>query len=334
MIRVRAASRLHFGLLSLSWADPAGWRPLPPRYFGGVGLMVEHPGIELAVRGADNWSAQGPGAERALAFGRRVCQSLNVDQAFAFDVERCPPEHVGLGTGTQLGLAVARALALATGHAQLTAKQLAEACDRGKRSALGIHGFEQGGLLVDGGKNVGVRIAPLVCRCEFPADWSLLLIVPKGLTGTHGSLEQDAFDALRDRAAGLRDTETLCRLVLLGLLPALVERDLDQFSRALHEFNRRVGELFRSWQGGIYSHPKVAAIIKWLRTHAVVEGAGQSSWGPSIFAVKHRDEWNEPGWEWHDVMDGLQRDFGLGTDEMIITRAANHGAISEQTDEP
>ena len=30
---------------------------------------------------------------------------MGIENAFKIDIERCPPEHVGLGTGTQLGLA-------------------------------------------------------------------------------------------------------------------------------------------------------------------------------------------------------------------------------------
>ena len=52
-----------------------------------------------------------------------------------------------------------------------------------------------------------------------------------------------------------------CRLVLLGMLPALVERDFDSFGEALYDFNRRVGEMFRPWQGDLYAHPRVSAVF-------------------------------------------------------------------------
>jgi beta-ribofuranosylaminobenzene 5'-phosphate synthase len=319
MIRVQAASRLHFGLLSLDAADPSLWLPLPPRYFGGVGLMIEDPGIELTVAPASAWSAAGPCAERALGFAQAFCHYLSIDKFFRIEIQRCPPQHVGLGTGTQLGLAVAQALAAATGHDDMNATRLAECVGRGKRSALGIHGFNQGGLLVDGGKNLGIRIAPLLCRHVFPEDWAIVLVIPKGLEGPHGAREQDAFAHL-GREIALRHTEGLCRVVLMGLLPALVERDLDAFGAALHEFNCRVGEMFRPWQGAVYSHPQVAAIVRYLRQSGL-QGVGQSSWGPTVFAVVPRSR-VESG----DLRDLLGR-AGLGHDEVFETRAANHGAI-------
>ena len=109
MIRVEAPSRLHFGLFALPreefWPNRQGEARVPARRFGGVGLMVEAPGVAVSVRPATEWSAEGLLAERALEYARRVTQSPH-----HIHVERCAAHHAGLGTGTQLGLAVARAL--------------------------------------------------------------------------------------------------------------------------------------------------------------------------------------------------------------------------------
>ncbi len=119
MIRVRTPSRLHFGLLSLAGEEPGlnalGQRALPARLYGGAGLMVEEPGIELTVTPADCWSARGPLAERALGYAGRFAQTLPVGavRPCHLDMVRASPEHTGLGTGTQLGLAVARGLTAA-----------------------------------------------------------------------------------------------------------------------------------------------------------------------------------------------------------------------------
>src|SRR5204863_491492 len=76
---VHAGSRLHFGLLSLgreeAWPDRTGAATVPARRFGGVGLMVEAPGLLLHARPAAAWSAEGPLADRALAFARRLLQA-------------------------------------------------------------------------------------------------------------------------------------------------------------------------------------------------------------------------------------------------------------------
>ena len=306
MIRVRAPSRLHFGMLSLP-ADEGS-----ARHFGGVGLMVQEPGVVLAVEPSDTWSAEGALAERALGFAKQFSQSLPTQNRFQLHIERCAPEHAGLGTGTQLGLAVAKAVALEC-RQDIDALELARRVGRGKRSALGIHGFARGGFLVEGGKGPNSDIAPLLARTDFPEDWKIILVLPHGESGCHGGVEEQAFLNLR---SGPRDV--LCRLVLLGMLPALLEVDLPALGEALYEFNRRVGEMFRPIQGGIYAHPRSAAIVEFVRGKKIA-GVGQSSWGPAIFAVVERDRADS-------LAGSLREQFGFSTDEVLVTRACNIGA--------
>src|SRR5580700_2476622 len=153
MIEVRAPSRLHFGLLNPAsvgaWKNVDGEPALDSRLFGGIGLMVEEPGLRLRIESADNWSAHGPVADRALDFARRFAASLppGVVTPRSIVIEQGPPEHCGLGTGTQLGLAIAKALALACGRPKWNSIELARRVGRGGRSAVGIHGFDRGGLI-------------------------------------------------------------------------------------------------------------------------------------------------------------------------------------------
>src|SRR5262249_15266403 len=159
---------------------------VPARQFGGAGLMVEQPGLCLAVRPAAEWSAAGPLAERALDFARRFAGALPPATLPPqhIVVEASPPEHMGLGTGTQLGMAVARALAEAAGLA-LDGPELARRVGRGARSGLGVHGFTHGGFLVDGGKRAADGVAPLVARLAFPEEWRVVVVLPPWGRGRH-----------------------------------------------------------------------------------------------------------------------------------------------------
>ncbi|HEY1381871.1 MAG TPA: hypothetical protein VGF55_34040, partial [Gemmataceae bacterium] len=276
MTTVITGSRLHFGLL----------RPPPvggSRGFGGCGLMVEAPAVRVAVEPAAAWSATGPAADRALAVARRVAGD---DRPHRVTVEACPPEHVGLGVGTQLSLAVARAvLQLAPGESP-GANYLARLAGRGGRSGVGVHGFDRGGFVVDGGKRAGEAVAPLVAHAEFPAEWRVVLFTPPSPADWHGDRERAAFAALAARPASGYPAadDALCQLVLLGMLPALAGRDLAAFGEALFEYNVRAGEPFRAAQGGTYATAATADLVGWLRGEGVL-GAGQSSWGPTAFAV-------------------------------------------------
>lgn len=316
MIQIAAGSRLHFGLLALATTHTPS-----ARRFGGAGLMIKAPGLVVRARPAATWTATGPCAARALAFGRRFIEASATEksQAFAIDVERCPAEHLGLGTGTQLGLSVARALARCNGW-ELPVVELARRIGRGERSGIGIHGFEQGGFLVDGGRGEG-PIAPLIARHPFPEEWHILLVAPKDQEGAHGQRERDAFAHMTNLDEGDRNAP-LCRILLLGMLPALVEHDLAAFGEALCEFNRRVGEMFAPWQGGVYANPQTASVIEWLRGRGI-KGVGQSSWGPAAFAIGEQDRLGA-------MRSALLGQYHLDESEVVLTTAENAGAVIQQ----
>jgi beta-ribofuranosylaminobenzene 5'-phosphate synthase len=331
MIRIRAGSRLHFGLLNVvppgsPWPNLHGEPLFPARAFGGIGLMIEDPALELHLAPAAQWSANGPLAERALNLAQGFATSVQSHSPSPFcpcDIRlvQAPPEHVGLGTGTQLAMAIVHGLArLWRLHLDLPA--LAQAAGRGQRSALGTHGFVHGGLLVEPGKLPSEIVSPLVARLEFPEPWRIVVAIPHCPAGLHGPLEAQAFAALAEQQNESAHTEVLCRLVLLGLLPALVARDCAPFGEALYDFNQRVGAAFAAVQGGLYSCKETAAVIAFLRAEGI-KGVGQSSWGPAAFAVLP-----DPSQAEHTVRR-LSDHFGPSFGQFSVTQAANHGAAVE-----
>jgi beta-ribofuranosylaminobenzene 5'-phosphate synthase len=323
MIQIQAYSRLHFGFL-----NPNGAATPAFRCFGGVGLMITQPNLSLRIEPAAAWSAEGPEAERALAFARRFAAASCEDEHLTdlppqrLGIERLMPAHAGLGSGSQLGLSVARALA-ASWDLSCDVATLARRVGRGLRSALGTHGFEQGGFLVESGKISGDKLAPLVARQPFPETWRLVMVLPPHHSaGLHGGGEREAFARLSAGGTGVSPvgkTETLCRLVLLGLLPALVERDVEAFGEALYEFNARVGEAFAPVQGGVYASPHIAELIEFVRAQNI-RGVGQSSWGPAVFAVAADADRGE------HLAGQLRRRFSLPPSAVWTTPACNHGA--------
>lgn len=313
MIRVSAPSRLHFGLLSL----PDAAAP-PRRAFGGAGLMIREPGLRIRVGSAATWSCEGPLADRAEAFGRAFAAAspeIAPDRAFAIRIDQAPPEHVGLGSGTQLAMAVADGIAQCCGLA-LDAGETGKRVGRGRRSGIGVHGFRLGGFLVDGGRGLCDLPAPCVARLPFPQEWSVLLAIPEGIRGECGAAEREAFAKLASDSSNdsgessLRRTEAMARLLLLGILPALAERDLPAFGEALFEYNRCAGEMFRPVQGGVYAHPLTAALVDVLREGGI-RAAGQSSWGPTVYAIGETDRLT-------GAADGLARRFGAAVRVLVV----------------
>jgi beta-RFAP synthase len=314
-MRIRTSSRLHFGLL--------GWGGQTVRQFGGLGLMIDSPALELRVTPNSSWRIDpphrrrlGPLIDQLEAIGREREIALQPAQIC---VDRAPPEHVGLGVGTQLSLAVARAVLELSGVRDIPVTELARWAGRGRRSGIGLHGFELGGLIVDGGRKNETDIPPLVARLPFPDDWSILIARPPGERGLHGPDENRAF--AERPAFPTAITDALCRLVLLEILPAVIERDLPAFGAALSAVQARVGAYFADSQGGVYSAPGGSRIAELLR-RAGFEGVGQSSWGPTLYAFSAL-----PCEEIEVRLESLRLEPALDGFTLSMTQAANHGAV-------
>jgi beta-ribofuranosylaminobenzene 5'-phosphate synthase len=271
-VRVEAPARLHLGMLAVA-GDGA-------RRFGGLGVSVSRPAVVLEAQPADELSVEGAEAERALTFARRCRNALGLPPGAHLRIVEAIPPHVGLGSGTKLALAVAQALAALHGRT-IDAPALAQAAGRGARSAVGMWTFALGGLVVEGGVRAGVeRPAPLLMRHAVPDEWRIVLVVPKAEPGLSGVAEAEAFVRLvpsDERSA------TIAQLVLTSLLPALVERDLEEFGTALTRVQRLVGDAFAPVQGGRF-HPRAGALVEALLRGGAA-GAGQSSWGPAVYGV-------------------------------------------------
>ena len=323
MIDVETPCRLHFGLLAYNREEA--------RQFGGAGLMVAEPRIHLRACRAEQFDATGPMAQRALAFAhafaqkweaRRVQRGLGAASALsgaAIQILDAPRPHTGLGSGTQLGMAVARALAELADPMEartLGVEELAALVNRGARSAIGAHGFVHGGFIIEGGKREPTSLSPMLVQQPFPPDWRVILVTPDRLVGLSADREVQAFAKMISIPREV--TAEMCRLALLGLLPALIERDLPTFSRALFDMQQRVGMCFAAAQGGIYADPLLERIVKFIRQQGV-EGVGQSSWGPTLYAVTG-DETSA-----RDLAAQLRAAFDLQPGEVLVTGADNIG---------
>src|SRR5271165_5556030 len=245
----------------------------------------------MTVEAAALWITEGPLAARVNRIvadlrTRLLERGIN-PLPVRVRVQSAPGEHLGLGVGTQLSLAVACAVLKLAGIDDTDPCELARLTGRGARSGIGLHGFHHGGLIVDGGRKQEAEIPPLLARAAFPDDWSILIVQPPGVGGLHGFGESQAFAKLPPISRSA--VESVCRLVLLEILPAVIEHDLETFGAALGELQERVGAAFAPAQGGIYATPLAAAIVNELK-HLGFKGAGQSSWGPTLYAFSQNPQ--------------------------------------------
>jgi beta-ribofuranosylaminobenzene 5'-phosphate synthase len=278
-IYIEAPARLHFGVLDL------GGRL--GRHFGGLGAAVPCPSLLLEAAPAATLTGKGPDADRAVEFARRFLAFHGLPEGGRLVVHKAIPSHAGLGSGTQLGLAVARALAKLHGL-PTDVVELARAVARGKRSAIGTWTFALGGFIVEGGRKVGTQeIAPLLARFELPSAWRCVVAVPHGPRGLSGEAETSAFEHLPNPAD--HEIQRVSHIVLMQLLPALVEADLASFGDALSTVQRITGAWFAEQQGGIFAPGPTERLVADMATWGAA-GVGQSSWGPAVYGLVESDE--------------------------------------------
>jgi beta-ribofuranosylaminobenzene 5'-phosphate synthase len=271
---VEAPARLHFGVLDL--------RGALGRRFGGLGAAVPAPSLLLEASRDARLTAEGPDAERAAGFARRFLTHHGLAGGARLMVHRAIPSHSGLGSGTQLALSVARALAELHGL-PTDAVELAQAVGRGRRSAIGTWTFALGGFIVEGGRRAGAdAIAPLLARFNVPSEWRCVVAVPAGAPGLSGEAEAAAFEQLLPPPE--REVERVAHLVLMQLLPALVEADLAGFGAALTEVQRVTGAWFAPAQGGVFAPGPSETLVRHMAEWGAA-GVGQSSWGPAVYGL-------------------------------------------------
>lgn len=277
---VEAPARLHFGVL-----DPGGSLG---RSFGGIGAAAPAPTLLVSATLAAALEATGTDSARAAEFARRFLAYHGLPPGARLHVHRALPAHAGLGSGTQLALAVARALAELHGVAS-DAPELARAVGRARRSAIGTWTFAGGGLVLEGGRRTSAddRCAPLLARLPFPPAWRCVVAVPDAAPGISGAAEARALAELPPPPE--REVERVSHLVVMALLPALVEADLATFGATLSEVQRITGRWFASVQGGTFAPGPSAALVRRMAGWGAA-GVGQSSWGPAVYAVVEGDD--------------------------------------------
>ncbi|MCL2258047.1 MAG: kinase [Candidatus Bathyarchaeota archaeon] len=310
-VYVKTPARLHFGLIDLT--GDLG------RMFGGLGVAINQPNVIVSAQKSSSLTVTGKETELATIIANRFFNAYSIKPNVHIHVEKTIPAHTGLGSGTQLTLAIATALAKLT-NINVSTANLALAMGRVQRTGVGTAIFQNGGFIVDGGKKLdqNAGIPPVIYQKPFPKEWSFIIAQPNVQKGLSNSAEKTAFNNLPPMQP--TDAANICRLTLLKLLPALEEKDLENFGQALTAIQITIGNYFASVQGGTYSNTAVANILDFFK-HLGIHGYGQSSWGPTIYGVVEQKE-AKP------LLKKIQTHLTKGVGgEAFVTKANNKGAI-------
>jgi len=272
---VRTASvttygRLHLGFFNLSQDTQ--------RQFGSVGVAIDAFQTSLSISAEPQQSALDPWAAAILQRHLLACQA---PMDFNVSIHQAIPRHGGLGSGTQMALALGTALNYLLNQSA-KASDIAAIHQRGARSGIGIATFEQGGLVIDGGRGAHTVVPPMLVRNAFPADWHFLLIIDNSRAGLHGQGEKNAFKQLAPQS--LAATQAIQQQLLSQGLPALIEQDFTAFSQFIGDLQTYNADYFAPAQGGPYASQAVAGILQTLKQQGHA-GVGQTSWGPTGFVL-------------------------------------------------
>ncbi len=281
VVTIRTPARLHLGLLDMNGGLG--------RLYGSIGVAIERPNMvleaELRNAGEDNsLVVEGLERERVATYANQFLEHYPLPGEVHLTLQSSIPAHVGLGSGTQLALAVGAALAQLSGL-RLSVTELSLLMKRGVHSGIGIATFQHGGFVVDGGHPTAdshQSIPPVLFRHPVPEDWFFVVAIPKARPGLSGDVEQWAFQTLPPAPAPL--VEKICRQLVIKMLPALVENDIVRFGQALTQIQQLVGDSFAAVQGGQFANPLSGQIIADMLEQGAY-GAGQSSWGPTVYAL-------------------------------------------------
>jgi beta-ribofuranosylaminobenzene 5'-phosphate synthase len=260
--------------------------------------------------------------DKILQATRKINEYLGVEGGYHFKVKEVFPSHSGLGSGTQLSLAVAK-LILEMNDRELPTRQIGEIVGRGGTSGIGVASFKDGGFIVDGGHNKTIKKdflpssaskaspPPIIARYDFPEDWKIIMAIPHVKRKVFGDGEVNIFQKYCPIPLG--EVQELTHLLFMKMMPAVLEEDLDYFGQAIDNI-QDIG--FKKIELKL-QNPFIKELMINLK-QAGAAGVGMSSFGPTVYAVTDTNS--------KEIIKAARESMQGKKGEIIITTAQNHGA--------
>ncbi len=280
---VETPSRLHFTLIDLN--GKLG------RIDGGIGVALEYPKVVLKAK-TDTELVISPNYKIVKDAITKFYRKFKIREKVNTQIVESIPQHVGLGSGTQLSLAVGMALAKLQ-NMKMPIREIAEIVNRGGTSGIGVAAFQSGGFILDCGHSFGLKKqkqsfqpshfskappAPILLRHKFPEDWFFIITEPKVKKRIHSLNESKIFSQYCPIPE--IEVEKLSRLILMKVLPSLIEKDIENFGSALTEI-QKIG--FKKIEVNLQD-PIIKQIMNFMLKKGSY-GAGMSSFGPTVYGL-------------------------------------------------
>ena len=322
---IKTPSRLHVTLIDLNGRYG--------RIDGGVGITTRNPRLILEGKIGDETLVEfsqpdllkdtiDDYRDKILQAASNINKHLSIDDSYHFKVKNVFPSHSGLGSGTQISLAVAK-LILKMNHQDLEAPQIGEIVGRGGTSGIGVASFADGGFIVDSGHKKAVKKdflpssaskaspPPVIARYDFPEDWKIIMVIPHVERKVFGDGEVNIFQ--KYCPIPVEEVQELTHLLFMKMMPAVLEEDLDCFGEAINNV-QNIG--FKKIELKL-QNPFISKLMDDLRQGGA-SGVGMSSFGPTVYAITDTDS--------KDIRKTAQESMQDKEGEIIVTKAQNSGA--------
>lgn len=310
---ITTPSRIHITLIDLNASIG--------RMDGGIGLALDKPNIKISARRHDKISVKGPIQEKGKEAAIKILKVLGIEGGIKVDIKEAYTQHIGLGSGTQVAVAVGKAICDLYGR-KMSIREIAEIVGRGGTSGIGTAAFEAGGFILDGGHSTKEKKdflpssaskaapAPVIARYDFP-DWKIVLVIPKIGKDVHGGEEVNIFQ--KYCPIDLREVQRLCHTIVMKTLPSIIDEDIQSFGQSINEI-QSMG--FKKIEVGLQSE-EVKRILRICQENSY--GAGLSSFGPTIYSIVEDED---------ELLNSLTKESGI--EQIVVTKANNSGAIVEE----
>ncbi|MBD3255617.1 MAG: hypothetical protein GF383_11030 [Candidatus Lokiarchaeota archaeon] len=332
-IRITTPCRIHLSLI-----DENGYTG---RVDGGIGLMLDRPNVVFeATNSANKFKIEcnkyyRESVEVINQKASKVFKTFNINNKnFRFYLKRYYPSHVGLGSKTQLSLAIATAITKLK-QIDVSTKDLTKLVGRGGTSGIGWRGFETGGFILDGGHDFGkgkeketflpssaaegANPALTILRYSIPENWRIVLVIPNVRKGAFGDEEVSVFQ--KHAPIPKKEVNEVSHQILMKIIPGILKKDLQCFGEGLKRI-QSIG--FKQIEIEL-QHDIVKNLLEFFENYSV-KCYGMSSFGPSVLAITETE--SEARKLFVEVHDFLKNRGG----HIYICKPNNKGARIEYLD--
>lgn len=324
-MEIETSARLHLSLIDLNGFEG--------RLDGGIGITLENPSLiiecsessndtKILYDGNVNIQNRNVYESKIIDASNKMREFLKSDTNYSFKIKEIYPIHQGLGLGTQLALSIAKLIS-SLNDIDLNNIDLAKIIQRGGTSGIGVHSFDKGGLLIDGGHKKTIKKdylpssaskvspPPLIARYDFPKKWNIILATPNIPQGASGKKEVNIFQTYTP--ISIKDVERISYLTLMKLMPAIVEEDLENFGDSIN----KIQELgFKKVEKKL-QNPRINFLLDDMKEMGI-PCVGMSSFGPTCFGITDSNT--------KKLIKELYELTEKGT-VIRSTKGKNHGAI-------